>query len=168
MSKDGWDTAILIWMKNSHLNRTALYITTPLGAALFYKCFEYALIMCSARSRDTHAIATHINVQNWKCNIRCNLLNTKIFVWAVLHNKHSLSVVFWSFIKIIKFRPRTSQCFAASVSSLCTSYFEARIIALSLIFSGYKQWEKKFLIWDKYWFQFATHGIFLKHWIEHA
>ena len=120
MFKDGGDTASLIWMKNSHLNRTALYITTPLGAALFYKCFEYALIMCSARSRDTHAIATHINVQNWKCNIRCNLLNTKIFVWAVLHNKHSLSVVFWSFIKIIKFRPRTSQCFAASVSSLCT------------------------------------------------
>ena len=25
MSKDGWDTASLIWMINSHLNRTALY-----------------------------------------------------------------------------------------------------------------------------------------------
>ena len=26
MSKDGWDTASLIWMINSHLNRTALYL----------------------------------------------------------------------------------------------------------------------------------------------
>ena len=42
MSKDGWDTASLIWMINSHLNRTALY---HFNHCLFLYCFIWLYLL---------------------------------------------------------------------------------------------------------------------------